>query len=494
VIALSGTIHAQITDDENVNNGCAGAFNETLPLNIPNPAQLQILGDEDWVKVDLLSQGGVLTVWIDPVLNISFHIEVYKTCGGAALITNTFSPPPISDSTGVAVVVCGGTHFIRVKRNDGTAQAPINYVLHATYDTTTDPFECNNSFGEASLVPINTTFQATLYGMNIGFPLPPEHYGEYDAWYDRDVYKIAPGQCGTLHVAASGGPQTGKLTLTAYNSALARIHHHTPAVLPGQPVSFDVLLSGDTTYIVVAELGMYTVGNPVLANVPYTITFSFDTSDGCECNNTPATACPIGMETPLDFKLYGLNITFDPDEDVDHFSLNVDCDTLRAVVSDVPANQRIKLTLFNPNSTQNGSPITASAPGADVTLQRVGLPQGQYILLVSENSNIMSADAYTLTIQCRANDVSVGPERSTSYSLLIAPNPSSGVFSIHVDQHKQAREVSVLDATGRFVLSQPIANTAGHVTLDLSGHESGVYLVQVRFADGKLVTESVVKE
>lgn len=493
MLAISGATYAQITDDENVNNGCTGAFNETLPLDVPNPAQLQTLGDEDWVKVELPPQGGVLTVYIDPVLNASFRIEVYNTCGGAALVTQ-FDTPPLSDSTGVAALVCGGTHFIRVKREAGTAPAPINYVLHATYDATTDGFECNNSFAEAALVPVNTTLQGTLYGMNIGFPLPPEFYGEYDQWYDRDVYKVAPGQCGTLHVSASGGPQTGKLTLTAYNSSFTKIHHHTAAVQPGQPVSMDVLVTGDTTYIVVAELGMYTVGNPVLANVPYTLTFNFDTSDECECNNTLATSCPIEVDTPLELKLYGTNITFEPDEDVDHFIFDVDCDTLRAIVTDVPANQRVKLTLYDPNLTQNGSPVTASTPGADVTLQRVGLPEGQYILQVSENSNTMSADAYTLMVQCSVNDVSTGPERSAQQRMSIAPNPATGFVTIKFGGQADIRHLTLLDATGRLVLSQPIANNSGPVSMDLSGHENGLYLVQVLFSDGTRAVQRVVKE
>lgn len=74
------------------------------------------------------------------------------------------------------------------------------------------------------------------------------------------------------------------------------------------------------------------------------------------------------------------------------------------------------------------------------------------------------------------------------------PNPTSGNFTLRVTEHVQARDLAVLDATGRFVLSQPLANASGPVAVDLSGHESGVYFVQVRFVDGTRAVERLVKE
>jgi hypothetical protein len=81
-----------------------------------------------------------------------------------------------------------------------------------------------------------------------------------------------------------------------------------------------------------------------------------------------------------------------------------------------------------------------------------------------------------------------------SSGMSLFPNPTSGNFTLRLPAHAQARELYVHDATGRLVLSQPIANASGPVTVDLSGHENGLYLVQVRFADGTRAVERVVKE
>jgi hypothetical protein len=76
----------------------------------------------------------------------------------------------------------------------------------------------------------------------------------------------------------------------------------------------------------------------------------------------------------------------------------------------------------------------------------------------------------------------------------LVPNPTTGALMLQLPLHTQVRTLWVLDATGRLVLSQAIANTSGSITMDLSGHENGLYLVQVLFADGTRAVERVVKE
>lgn len=78
--------------------------------------------------------------------------------------------------------------------------------------------------------------------------------------------------------------------------------------------------------------------------------------------------------------------------------------------------------------------------------------------------------------------------------VLISPNPTSDMVVLSFPQNAQPKQLLLLDATGRLVLSQPIANVSGPVTMDLRGHASGVYFVQVRFADGTRAVERVVKE
>lgn len=85
-------------------------------------------------------------------------------------------------------------------------------------------------------------------------------------------------------------------------------------------------------------------------------------------------------------------------------------------------------------------------------------------------------------------------ELSDGGPLRVFPNPTTGRFTLRMPQHTRPGELAVLDATGRFVLSQAIADHSGPVIVDLSGHESGVYFVQVRFADGTCAAQRLVKE
>lgn len=68
-------------------------------------------------------------------------------------------------------------------------------------------------------------------------------------------------------------------------------------------------------------------------------------------------------------------------------------------------------------------------------------------------------------------------------------NPTTGNFTVKLGQQAQAREPAVFDATGRLVLSRSVANATGMVTMDMSGHENGMYLVQVLFMDGTRAVE-----
>jgi hypothetical protein len=76
----------------------------------------------------------------------------------------------------------------------------------------------------------------------------------------------------------------------------------------------------------------------------------------------------------------------------------------------------------------------------------------------------------------------------------ISPNPTYEAITIGFAPNARPRAVLLLDAMARTVSVQSAANASGSITLDLTGHERGLYIVQVRFADGTLDVERVVKE
>ncbi|HNR56754.1 MAG TPA: FISUMP domain-containing protein, partial [Flavobacteriales bacterium] len=119
----------------------------------------------------------------------------------------------------------------------------------------------------------------------------------------------------------------------------------------------------------------------------------------------------------------------------------------------------------------------------------------KYRELMSAHAGILRSDlprSYGTCVRC-LRDATVGLFEQDPVQFTIAPNPTTSVFTLKLSQPAQAGQVVVLDATGRAVLAQRF-NGNGPVTLDLSGHGNGLYVVQVFYPDGTRLTERVVKQ
>lgn len=86
------------------------------------------------------------------------------------------------------------------------------------------------------------------------------------------------------------------------------------------------------------------------------------------------------------------------------------------------------------------------------------------------------------------------PEEVMAAELSFQPNPTQGLFAITYPYHAAPRHLAVHDATGRLVMEQGIASTTGRITMDLSDQGPGVYVVELRFADGSRAQGRMVKE
>lgn len=80
-------------------------------------------------------------------------------------------------------------------------------------------------------------------------------------------------------------------------------------------------------------------------------------------------------------------------------------------------------------------------------------------------------------------------------AVLALPNPSNGVFQLHFQQDIQAAEISVFNTTGqRFFVENLAAQVRGdQYSLDLGTVPSGVYLLHLRSAEGRLVKRLLVR-
>lgn len=74
-------------------------------------------------------------------------------------------------------------------------------------------------------------------------------------------------------------------------------------------------------------------------------------------------------------------------------------------------------------------------------------------------------------------------------SIAIYPNPTSG--KMHITLSENASHYQILDLTGNVLQEASPSNSV--IDLDLNGYPSGMYLVKIQFADGRMVFRKVVK-
>ncbi len=113
---------------------------------------------------------------------------------------------------------------------------------------------------------------------------------------------------------------------------------------------------------------------------------------------------------------------------------------------------------------------------------------------VGGSGYVVAGDEDSSVWELTGTGAGLGDGLGTTTRLSVLPNPTAGSFVLQSPLHVRTRSLSLLDATGRLVLSQPIVNSSSSITVDLSDHDNGLYFVQVLFADGTLVVERVVKE
>ena len=265
-------------------------------------------------------------------------------------------------------------------------------------------------------------------------------------------------------------------------------------------VDLSVLLEAGVYYLRIYDEVLEAGGeNGVICEAEYNLStnafstsWSYDTSDACECNNTPLTACSILVNTLYNAKISGINGTFDPAGDVDYYYFDITCDTLSILVDSVASNQRLSLTLFADDGiTPNGAASVATDPGAPVSLERIGLSAGMYYLRVSEADAILSTDSYRLLVDCDLN-TAVVPVEAHGITLL-TPNPTNGTFSLITASGLAVDNIRLSDALGQ-VLQQRFGNRSNRYDLDLTAAPAGLYSVVVSYTNGTRVVETLVKQ
>ncbi len=122
-------------------------------------------------------------------------------------------------------------------------------------------------------------------------------------------------------------------------------------------------------------------------------------------------------------------------------------------------------------------------------------PAKMYAYMTAENINcqlidsVTAADGYMVnlppnsivTLYSKYEDVNANEESvASNLEMIVYPNPSKGELNIMLPSNNY-KEVSVLDITGRVVLTQTIkANGTGNEYLNLSGLQKGMYIISAK--------------
>ena len=142
------------------------------------------------------------------------------------------------------------------------------------------------------------------------------------------------------------------------------------------------------------------------------------------------------------------------------------------------------MTLQGYNLSRNGTKINAS-PITGVTYLDQSVPSGVYTYCVSAHYDIgESPDS------CNSVDVAVGIAQIGGSELQIYPNPAHG--TVYVRTSALSSEASICDLAGNILQAQVRNVSANLLTIDISGLQSGIYLLSVSNREGVSRTKLVV--
>ena len=479
-------------------------------------------GDRDYFKV-VAPQCGVLNITTSNIggggaTNQDIQITVYQP----DTLTQLHAPYGNCNSTltGFSYMVQPGIVYVKIDdinaSNSGSScyQYQLSntpFTLTFSFDTS-DSCECNNTYASACQVPINSSHQIKLWGFNDNLS-PSFPNGE-----DVDFYKVIAPQCGILHIKADnigGGASTNQdIRITVFQpDTLTQMA--TPAqACDAATVEGYFLVQSGPVYVRIDDATASNSGSCYygyqMSDIPFTLSFYFDTSDSCECNNTFSTACQIQQNSSHQIKLWGINgtMTILGEEDRDHFYLTIpQCSQLTVNASNIgggaATTQDIQISVFQPDTLTQvaGSPVS-NCNSATVTGTFNVLPGIAYIKIddaTAPNSGSCyygyetSNTPFNLSVSV-SNCVSIDEINSFS-NFSISPNPTKNNLTIELsEQNNLKSSVSIINVLGEKLYQQNFSNQS-KLTIDVSDFPSGIYFVQIANDKGKRgATKKFIKE
>ena len=141
-------------------------------------------------------------------------------------------------------------------------------------------------------------------------------------------------------------------------------------------------------------------------------------------------------------------------------------------------------------SSANTSVATVSVAGTSLTITEAGV--GTSVITVTADDNVADeiSDEFTLTVE-HVDEIELN---SADVQLTLYPNPTNGVLNIEIENAFESElQVDITDITGRSVLQTSYSSFEKTESLDMSGFEPGIYIVNLKLGNAEFIT-TVVRE
>lgn len=423
-------------------------WGQNTELTNGQPDGFDYNGDQDFFKV-YPDSNGVLSIQATGPGNLELIITVYDH-----LMQSVAGNGNPGDGATVThnVMLCTTSPFYYIRIHDyyepiynAYENSPVPFQLSLSFNTD-ETCECNNTFATACEVPQDITMMTRLFGTNT--ELTNGQPAGFDYVGDQDFYKVTPQSGGTLSVSATSVPTALDLLIAVYDTAQQLIAV-TPQVNHGENAHINLLLC-EAPFYYVRVFDRYVPIYDAYENSPtaFQLEFSFNAQDSCACN-TDTTVADFTVAS-----IIGGDAVFENNSS--------DADSYFWQFGDGATS-----TDMNPTHTYAGN--------------------GQYeVTLIA----ISGCEQDTTTLLIDITSVGLAEHQKPGFSLW--PNPTNGTTTLQFRAGMSVRGVTVMNNLGQVILTRAL-NGSQRSELDLTNFYSGIYLVEVRFADGSKSIERIVK-
>ena len=352
---------------------CNETFDDATLIGFDEPisAQIYSTGDQDYYEVRV-SRPGVLVANVTSITDpVDIRIDLYNANERQLASERDLSSNPVD----LIQSVCDtGVYYFLVGDVNNNNSSASSYRFTVSFDTS-DIYECNETFNDATPVGFDEIISAQIYSMG-----------------DQDYYEVRVPRPGVLVANVTSITDPVDIQIDLFNADERQLASERD--LNSSPV--DLIKS-------VCDTGVYyflvtDVNNNNFSASPYRFTVSFDTSDVNECNETFDDATLIGFDEQISAQIYSTG-------DQDFYEVRVPRPgVLVANVTSITDPVDIQIDLFNANEMQLASERDLNSNPVEL-IQSVCDTGTFYFLITDVNSNNSSSDPYRFTVAFDTSDV-----------------------------------------------------------------------------------------